>query len=62
MELYNNFLKGEIYIRKEDVPDLQRLFQNIEQVMKIPSGQIVAVDTNKFPTNFITNSYTASAQ
>ena len=62
MELYNNFLKGEMYIRKEDVPDLQRLFQNIEQVMKIPSGQIVAVDTNKFPTNFITNSYTASAQ
>lgn len=30
--------------------------------MKIPSGQIVAVDTNKFPTNYEINSYTASAQ
>ena len=55
-------MKGEIYIKKENVPELQRLFQNIEQQMKIPSGQIVAVDTNKFPTNYVINSYTASAQ
>ena len=30
--------------------------------MKIPSGQIVAVDTNKFPTKFVCNTYTQSAQ
>lgn len=42
MELFNNFLKGEIYIRKEDVPDLQKLLQAIEKLMKIPSGQIIA--------------------
>ena len=30
--------------------------------MKIPSGQIVAVDTDKFPTYYNVNSYTISAQ
>ena len=49
-------------MRKDDVPDLQRLFQNMEKLMKIPSGQIVAVDTNKFPTQFVCNTYTQSSQ
>ena len=30
--------------------------------MKIPSGQIIAAETKKFPTHFVNNSYTSSAQ
>lgn len=30
--------------------------------MKIPSGQIIASEANKFPTSFSRNAYTCSAQ
>ena len=62
MNLFNNFLSGEIYILKENVPDMQKLLQMIEQNMKIPSGQIMATEASKYPTHFVTNSYTVSAQ
>lgn len=62
MALFNNFLSGEIYVRKEDVPDLQKLLQLIERNMKIPSGQIMATEATKYPTYFVQNSYTASAK
>ncbi len=42
MELFNNFLKGEIYVKKEDVPKLLNELKLMEKNMKIPSGQIVA--------------------
>ena len=61
MNLFNNFLSGEIYVRKDDVPDMQKLLQMIESNMKIPSGQIMATEASKYPTHFVLNSYTCSA-
>lgn len=31
MELYNNFIQGEIYVRKCDVEELQRTLIDIER-------------------------------
>lgn len=62
MELFNNFLKGEIYVKNEDVPTLHQLLVTIEKNMKIPSGQIIASEATKFPTSFMRNDYTCSAQ
>lgn len=41
MELYNNFLRGEVYVRKEDMINLNRLLELVQLNMKIPTGQIV---------------------
>ena len=62
MELYNNFLKGKIYIRKDDLPEFQKLISLIESVMKIPRAQLQAAESKKYPTCFSKNSFTASAQ
>lgn len=42
MEVYNNFLKGKIYIRKDDIAEFQKLISLIESVMKIPRAQLQA--------------------
>lgn len=39
-----------------------KLFDAIEKNMKIPSAQIVSSEASKFPTNFVKNEYTCSAQ
>lgn len=62
MELYNNFLRGEIYVRKEDTLSLNKLLEVVQSNMKIPTGQVVTSEATKFPTNFTRTDYTCSAQ
>lgn len=44
------------------MPTLHQLLVTIEKNMKIPSGQIIASEATKFPTSFMRNDYTCSAQ
>jgi len=37
-------------------------YQQSKKSMKIPSGQIIASEATKFPTNFERNDFTRSAQ
>lgn len=62
MQLFNNFLKGEIFVRKQDLPTLQTVMKKINEYMKIASGHLVAIEANKYPTYFIRNSFTGSSQ
>ena len=62
MELFNNFLQGKIFVRNEDIADLQNLLTRIESDLKLPAGQLVPAVATSFPTYFVRNAYTCSAQ
>lgn len=62
MELYNNFLQGEIYVRKADVEELQRHLLTFEKEWELPAAQLIGMSPVHLPTHFIKNNYTSSAQ
>ena len=62
MELYNNFIQGEIYVRQSDVEQLQKILLHIEKKYKVPAGQLVPLPSKTLPTFFVKNNFTASAQ
>lgn len=62
MELFNNFLQGEIYVRHDDIEDLQKSLTNIEETLRLPAGQLIPATAHRFPTYFVRNDYTRSAQ
>ena len=41
MELYNNFVQGEIFVRREDLDEVQNCLLEIERSSKVPAGQLV---------------------
>lgn len=62
MELYSNFMQGKVYIRNCDIESIQKTLLELEDSTKHAVGQLVPANTDKYPTHFVTNSYTISAQ
>ena len=62
MDLYSNFVQGEIYVRRSDVEELQHCLLEMEKLSKLPAGQLVNTRTEEMPTYFVRNDYTRSAQ
>ena len=62
MDLFNNFVQGEIFVRKDDIDSVQQCLLEVERTSKVPAGQLVETKTQKRPTYFIRNDYTRSAQ
>lgn len=62
MELYSNFMQGNVYILKDEVQELQRTMAELEEKIKHPVGQLVPTHVDAFPTHFRTNDFTRSAQ
>lgn len=68
MDVYPNFLQGEIYVRYSNFEDLKEKITSFEIESRHPSVQIIPIDesvprrSKKKPTYFEKNSYTRSAQ
>ena len=67
MDIYNNFLQGEIYLRYEDFEDLKKKLIEFEKQSRHPIVHIIPIESGpgrsyKKPTSFQVNSYTRSAQ
>lgn len=62
MDFFNNFLQGKIYVRKEDLEKLLAVLAELESELKLPAGQIIQTTAEKYPTYYVVNDFTRSAQ
>jgi hypothetical protein len=61
MDLFNNFIQGRIYISNKDFESICSVFKRLER-RDAPSAHLVKLHSNKYPTMFPTNDFTAPAQ
>lgn len=55
MEQSTNIVQGSLYVRTEDIAELQQILNSIEKDMKLPTGQLLSEKADRFPTHFVEN-------